>query len=210
MASMENAVATELARAKIEANEVADRLQANLDYLREHAKDYTFLFADTAQIIQKALDDLQALVQNRITTHKADEARKEEETRERIRREEQDRIAREAAAQVAQAAPPAQPAVLPAAVTAILPTGGPREAMGGTVRMFPDAAPRAPASPPTLKFGQIGERLGFVISADFLASLGFPPAATDKNAKLFHEADFPRICAALIQHINSVQIQVAA
>jgi exodeoxyribonuclease (lambda-induced) len=64
----------------------------------------------------------------------------------------------------------------------------------------------SPASPPpSLKLGQIGERLGFTLTADFLLSLGFAPAATEKNSKLFHEADFPRICAALQRHIASVQ-----
>lgn len=82
MSSMEDKVATELARAKIAASEIADRLQKNLDYLRDNAADFKFLFADTASIIQKAPDDLQALVQNRITQHKAEEAAKEERIRE--------------------------------------------------------------------------------------------------------------------------------
>lgn len=62
-----------------------------------------------------------------------------------------------------------------------------------------------PTAPPTLRLGQIGERFGFVVTADFLTSLGFAPAATEKNAKLYHEHDFKSICAALLRHIADVQ-----
>lgn len=209
MSSMENAVATELARAKIAANEIADRLQKNLDYLRDNAADFKFLFADTATIIQKAPDDLQALVQNRITQHKAEEAAKEE----RIRKEEQDRIAKqqadEAIAAAAQAKPtgtsqavPPEPAAKLAAQAAVqVVTGAP------VVRHVPAAAHAA--EKPTLKLGEICERLGFTVTADFLASLGFE-ATVERNAKLYRESDWPAICEALIQHINTVSDQVTA
>lgn len=57
---------------------------------------------------------------------------------------------------------------------------------------------------PTLRLGQISGRLGFTVTADFMLSLGFAPAATDKAAKLYHNSDFPNICAALIRHISAV------
>jgi predicted phage-related endonuclease len=63
----------------------------------------------------------------------------------------------------------------------------------------------APATPPTLKLGQIGERLGFALHADFLKQLGFEPAAKEKSALLFHEATFDLICEALHAHIRTVQ-----
>lgn len=73
-------------------------------------------------------------------------------------------------------------------------------------------APRevAQVMAPTLRLGQIGERLGFALTADFLRSIGFGPAARDKAAMLYHEQDFPRICAALVRHIQSVQTRQAA
>jgi len=58
---------------------------------------------------------------------------------------------------------------------------------------------------PALRLGQIGERLGVALTADFLTSLGFAPVATDRAAKLYHEIDFPRMCAALSRHIAAVQ-----
>jgi len=79
--SIKNAVDTELARCKIDANAVADKIDANLKTLRELATDHTFLFADTAQIVQKSNDDLTALVKMRIAEHKA---RTEAEERAKI------------------------------------------------------------------------------------------------------------------------------
>jgi hypothetical protein len=70
------------------------------------------------------------------------------------------------------------------------------------------AAP--PGIAPALRLGQIGERLGFPLTADFLGKLGFAPAATDKSAKLYHEHDFPAMCAALIRHITAAQAKEAA
>jgi hypothetical protein len=78
---------------------------------------------------------------------------------------------------------------------------------------MPIAAARpaiAGSTPPSMRLGQIAERLGFDLRADFLAGLGFAPAATDKAAKLYHEADFPAICAALIRHITAAQHARAA
>lgn len=89
IASLRNKVDTELARVKIEANEVADRIQINLNTLRELASEHTFLFSDAAQIVQKQNDDLAILVKSRIAEHKAAKAKEEEETRERIRKEEE-------------------------------------------------------------------------------------------------------------------------
>lgn len=94
--SLRDACSQELARAKIAANEVADRIQINLDYLRENAKDYAFLFADTASIVLKAGDDLAALVQSRIMAHQKAEADRLE--RERAAIEEQERVKAEARA----------------------------------------------------------------------------------------------------------------
>lgn len=73
--------------------------------------------------------------------------------------------------------------------------------------MAQDAAEIAAAAPdtaPSLSLGKIGARLGFAVTADFLLSLGFAPAATVKASKLFHERDFGAICAAIIRHISTV------
>lgn len=69
VASLQEAVNTELARVKIEANAIADKIEINLNSLSELAVNYAFLFADTAQIVLKQNDDLAALIKIRIAEH---------------------------------------------------------------------------------------------------------------------------------------------
>lgn len=63
-----------------------------------------------------------------------------------------------------------------------------------------------PAPLPTLKLGAIALRLGFVLTAEFISSLGFDPAGRDGAARLYHESDWPRICDALVQHISARKV----
>lgn len=72
------------------------------------------------------------------------------------------------------------------------------------------AVPAAVATAPTLRLGQMAERLRFTVTADFLRSLGFEPAARDKAAMLYQEADFDHICRALVRHISGVMQKQAA
>lgn len=77
VASLNDAVDTVLAKAKIEANAIAGNIQINLNYLREHAAEYKALFPDTSTIVLKAHDDLVALVKARISEHKEAEAQRQ-------------------------------------------------------------------------------------------------------------------------------------
>lgn len=97
IASLQGAVDDELARCKIAANEIAAKIQINLNSLRELASEHAFLFADTAQLVLKANDDLEILIKSRIAEHKAEQDRKLEAEREKIRKEEADNLAKEAA-----------------------------------------------------------------------------------------------------------------
>jgi hypothetical protein len=67
------------------------------------------------------------------------------------------------------------------------------------------AQTEAVSSPPdngkTMKLGEISARLGFQVTADFLHSIGYPVHATDKNAKLYLERDFPGMCDALVREV---------
>lgn len=124
ISSLREAVSTELASSKIQANEVADRIEMNLHTLRELAADYSFLFADAAQLVLKANDDLTALVKTRIADHKAQEERRLEAERIRIRQEEEARASKAAEERARQqeqaqaAAPTASIPVLKATTTA--------------------------------------------------------------------------------------------
>lgn len=75
--SMQNTLSTALATAKIAANDQAEKIRANMKYLRDNAADHVALFPDVATIVLKAADDLQSLVTSRIALHKAEEAKKE-------------------------------------------------------------------------------------------------------------------------------------
>lgn len=94
--SLHDAVDSELARAKIIANEIAGRIQINMATLRELAADYIFLFNDTSTIVLKANDDLTTLVKLRISEHKQAEQKKADDLREKIRQEEAAKLQREA------------------------------------------------------------------------------------------------------------------
>ena len=207
--SSQNAIDTELARFKIEASATCDRIQINLALLRDTAKDFAFLFADTAQIVLKANDDFKVLVESRIAAHKASEAERLEKERDRIRQEEADKLVKAAADKAAadQKLIDAQAASERIAVQAPVPSPA--------VNVVLLAARIAqtfgmPSTPPLLKLGDISERLGFNLTADFLKSLGFEPSAVIKAAKLYHEHQFPMICAALVLHIEAVQAKQAA
>ena len=188
LSSMRDAVDTELAHAKIAANEIADRIQINLQALRER-DDLSFLFPDVKQLVLKARDDLTAVIAMRIAEH---------EQKEAARREAEQRAA-EAIERASQPVPAAVPA--PAAAPAVI----------AQPVVAPAPQPELTActdEPPTLKLGVVCERLGFNVTADFLASLGIA-AHVERSAKLYRESDFPRICAAMVAHIQRVAQQPA-
>lgn len=101
LASMQDAIDTLLANAKIEADKSAKRIRENITYLDGAIKDFEFLFSDRAGLCTKQLDDIKMVVSNRIEKHQLEQKRKEEEARERIRREEQAKAEREATAKLA-------------------------------------------------------------------------------------------------------------
>lgn len=86
VASLEDAVDTELARFKIAANNLADMMDANLRTIR--AAGHDFLFADLQALAVKEADDLAAIIDNRIAQHKLDKEAELEREREKIREEE--------------------------------------------------------------------------------------------------------------------------
>lgn len=125
IASLQDAVDTELARAKIDASQAADCIRLNLTSLAELAADHAFLFSDIQQLVTKANDDLVTLIKFRISEHEKAEEEKAEATRKRIREEELQRIAEEdkakqAATVVVEPAPvlTSAPTVTPAPVRA--------------------------------------------------------------------------------------------
>lgn len=181
LASLQDAADTELARAKVEANAIADKLTANLNTLHALATDQLFLFADEAQIVHKSPDDLALLIKSRIDSHQQAE------------RERQQREAATAAAKAEPAPPAAQVTATGEAPTADLFAAVP----------IATSVTAAPRGAPTLRLGMINDRLGFSVSVQLLANLGFT-ATQEGSARLYHEADFIPICSALMAHIRNV------
>ncbi|WP_270175167.1 YqaJ viral recombinase family protein [Diaphorobacter sp. ED-3] len=231
--SLRGAVNDELARAKIEASNIATRIHANVKTLKASG----LVVPDAATLVLKAPDDLAAT----IATRKAAEQQRLEAERERIRQEEAARADREARAKLeaeqraaqAEIAQAAQTGMLAAPVAAdlgtlvqekhaeavagldaqqVIGTAQRAAAAGPAVVPLRTAAPAERTGTPTLKLGTINERLGGVltISADGLRSLGFEIVARERGACLYHEADFPLMLAALVRHIEGVQAKAAA
>jgi putative phage-type endonuclease len=227
--SLRNAVDTLLANTKIAASAIADKISINLAALNEVAFGFKFLFSDLDSIVLKAPDDLRALAENRMAAHKAEDARKETEQRERIRADEVARLAREqtmrdmeasrqaaaaadlAAAKKAEEKVALAPVIIaPAAIENVADTVPESLILAGERVVIPMTLPVLDTGV-TIKLGEICARIApLSITADGLASLGFPFVATDKSAKLYRECDFGLICASLISHINQVQTRQAA
>lgn len=215
--SMRDAVATELARAKIAANETADRIQANMQALV--AAGDRAAFPDAASLVLKAPDDLRAIIAQRV----AEAERKAEADRERIRREEQERADREAReklaaeeratqASIAQAVQQGELAQPLAADLGNLVTERRAEGVSAIDARQAISAAQASASAAdtgeTLTLGQLNTLLSpIAISAAGLSDLGFNPCATVKAAKHYPVASVPAICLALIQRLQGVMAE---
>lgn len=213
MTSLREAVATTLANAKIAASAIADGIQINMNTLRELASEHVFLFPDVAQLVLKAPDDLAAQVKARIGEHQAKEAAKVEAQRAQIAAEE--RVKAEAAVRAEQAAAATPAAALPAAApvvtpVAAAPVAAPVAAAPTVIQMQPRQQPAA-ATPPSLRLGVLNERLAPIqLTAGGLVTLGFTAAARQGSTVLYHEADFPHICAAIVDHVQRIQAKQAA
>ncbi|ABV74317.1 hypothetical protein BA3_0032 [Thalassomonas phage BA3] len=97
---MEEAVNAELAKAKIEANEIAQLIRKNLDSLTELASNHKFLFSDHAMLLLKDNDDLVNLIKARIAEHEQAEAERKRQEQECIEREAKEKAEREAKAKL--------------------------------------------------------------------------------------------------------------
>lgn len=71
VASLRDAVATALSKAKIECNDQADHIDANLKAIAEHGKGFETLFADVESLVRYDPDHLLLTVKTRIDQHKA-------------------------------------------------------------------------------------------------------------------------------------------
>lgn len=97
IATLQAAADDEVARVKIECQQLANEINGNKVLLDKEQGEYAFLFSDWRDLIQKQRDDLQAVIAARIAQHKEVEQKKQDAERERIRQEEAAKAQREAA-----------------------------------------------------------------------------------------------------------------
>lgn len=79
VASIEDKLQSLLASSKIAADALARGIRTNVAAFQEQAAGYELLFADLGQLVHKQTDDFSAVLQARISTHKANEERKRQE-----------------------------------------------------------------------------------------------------------------------------------
>jgi predicted phage-related endonuclease len=193
-ASMQDALDTALANGKITADEMVKQIRTKNAWYLVAAKGHETLFADLQFLIQKPMDDFQLAVKTRVDAQVA----KEQKLR--------DDAAAEALAKPAvhpeQAADELfdkhhPPVDQPVPVANVVPM------RAGTGRAAP--------STPTLKLGDLNALIApLSLTADGLTKLGFPPAATVQNAKMYHQRDLAAMVKAMHDHLDKVPTQQAA
>lgn len=189
VASLRDAVSTELARAKIAANEVADRIQVNMQALAT-AGDAA-QFPDKAQLVLKAPDDLAAVIANRV----AEAARKADEARERILREERERQAEIEQARKDEALPAPVLDDLAAVATHVRNDG--IAGLDAQAAIGAAQASAAAVEGDTVTLGRINTLLAPIkLDAAGLEALGFTFTRT-KGAVHFPAVMFPMLCRAV-------------
>lgn len=212
-ASMQEAVDTVAANAKVDASHSAERIRANIRVLEMEVGTHAALFPDRVQLCStKSAEDLRNLMAARISQHQQSEQQRLDDEREKIRKEEEaraqkkaaDDAAAAAAEQAAQTAQAAQPAAAEqqtgpvAAAAAAAPVRAAPTAV--TSAPAPAAAPREVVK---IKLGDINARIApLSISADGLALLGFKPINATGAAKLYDQAQFPAMCRAMIEGLQ--------
>jgi len=208
IASMQDALDTTLAGTKIAADTQARGIRANVQAFKANAEGLEFLFADLGQIVHKAADDFAAVLQARITTHKASETARDLK-----------RKADELAAQQAESARLEQLAVERRQAAEIAAANAAGARLEAIIAKAPAAVPpaaQAPAPAPTmtslrgmaatLTVGQIQERLApLKIDAAGLQSLGFVRQQRPGAATHFLASDWDLIKAAIIKHLQSLK-----
>lgn len=223
VSSMQDKLDATLAAAKIEADAAARVVRGNVATFQAEAAGFEFLFADLATFVHKAAEDFKALLTSRIATHKAAEERKARERAEsEARVAEAARLAAEAAAaKAAEAARitegqhpqqvlKAEPATADATDRGIAANVSPRGGAMGAGQAAA-AAPAGGDEPATLKLGTICDRLGFTVSAAFLAdTLHIRPAKAEGASKLYTESQFTLICRQLQSHVSAMAELYAA
>ncbi|KOA99538.1 hypothetical protein AE921_12005 [Xanthomonas arboricola] len=219
ISSMQDAVGTAAANAKIAASQQAERVRANVRVLEMEMGTFAGLFHDRVQLCAtKSPEDLRNLITARITEQQRVDEQRLEAQREKIRQEEAAKLAREQqereeaqrradaqaeTARVAAAAP--APAAAAAPAPAVMSTPAPVAAAPAALspalsQPVKSVAASAPAQVVRIKLGDINAKIApLTITADGLAQLGFLPLTIERASKLYDAAELPAMFTAMQQ-----------
>lgn len=221
--SMKDKVSSALANAKVEANAIADRIEAN----RKTVEDMS-LFPDFAQVCMKPSEDFAALLNMRVNQRKEAEERRLEAERQRIRAEEEAKARAKLAAEQSEANRLAAEAQAKAQqeererVAAELAAKRETDVFKEVEKIAEDRLRISEQSKPVataevtpirpvatsadakqLRLGEISAALGFTVTAEFMAHLGLHPSATEKAAKLY-AVTIATVCRLIQEHLARV------
>jgi len=215
--SIRNAVSTELANAKIRANEIATRIQTNIGQI--DVANAPMLFHDMATLVLKQPDDLAAVIAQRLA---AEQQRKEAE-RERIRAEEAARLEREAEAArkdreaLELLARKREQDEADRIARDLDEASNVHTEMGLTLAKAPPChqTVMVPLKVNTeaddgarMTLGEINARIAPVsITVAGLSLLGYEPVAIEKAARLYPASKFAAICAAISAHVLAAPVK---
>ncbi|MCC8492390.1 YqaJ viral recombinase family protein [Xanthomonas hortorum] len=223
ISSMQDAVGTAAANAKIAASQQAERVRANVRVLEMEMGTFAGLFHDRVQLCAtKSPEDLRNLITARITEQQRVDEQRLEAQREKIRQEEAAKLAREQqereeeqrradaqaeAARVAAAAPAPAPAPAAAPAPAPVVASAPAPVAAAPAALSPalsqavkSLAASAPAQVVRIKLGDINAKIApLTITADGLAQLGFLPLTIERASKLYDAAELPSMFTAMQQ-----------
>lgn len=189
--SLRDAIDTAIANAKIAVAETVTRVQHNLTTLEKLAADHRHLFPDLGAIVVKATDDFESLIRARLAQH---------EERIRLEREKAELAAQEAAEREREKIAAQERAKIEAEQRAAIIQPQP------VAQVIVKSEPPAKLDfydPASVSLGKISAWLGFTVTADFLARLGFD-AVQVKNAKLYRPSNLPLIRDAIIAHLGDL------
>ena len=186
--SIKDRLDTYLAFAKVDANEEQARICDNTRFALAAIAGRKMLFPDIQSLVMTDIAELKGVIDKRIAAAEVAEVAAA--------------AARIAAAEVAEVAAAA------AVARSVLELG--TEALADVPSatqwvddLSGDADGVSDDLPPSMTLTALCGRLGFTVTADFMAVLGFE-ATKAKASRLYHERDFGRICDAIIRHIKSL------
>ena len=186
--SLRDAVNTELARVKIESSAQALKIDANLKRYGELAVGFEFLFRDLFSLATQPAEAFDAMVHQRIAQHKEQQQRTDQATVSQNGASSQQGVTSFNSAPAEAVAQQPAPVAAPSAPVAASVSIAARNA-----ELTKDTGER-------MTLSKISLALGFTVTSEFLAKVGFPVVATDKTAKLYRSCDFPHICDAIAAH----------